>query len=310
MINGIGILSGHDLTIDNDGSYIDRISGENKNEVVKKYSLMKFGSVKEIEEAAEEIYRKFIDNFDKYEQFFEDVKRLNQFIVIAAPGYRNVESASNSIIDKAIKKINIVLSLKDLPTIIVIKLPRLESNKANYATLSAVERSSLPPTTDQIMPGREFFQFPIHFIFGDDVKITGATAKGAQTATEKFGGLSFSEIYWVSLDPELTAKYPGVEDKINQFQVKNTLDENIEYILGQDNFQPVQRLIRLVLNEKNREALPEFVKNKVSDSTLKKLFVSAHNNDYPKNELYSESVKILNQEMFRRNLTSPDGSLN
>jgi len=308
MNKSLGIISVHTLTIDVDGNYIDSVTKENKNDIAKKYSLMKFGSAKEIDFAANEIYQKFLDIFSDLEPYFLGAKQNNEYITIAAPGYRNVESASNSVIDKAIKKINVFLSLKNLPTIIVVKLARLESNKANYATLSAEERHSLPPTTDQILPGHEFFQFPIHFIFGDDIKITGATAKGAQKATENFGGLSFSEIYWVSLDPELTSRFPGVEDKINQTQVKNELNQDIEYILNQDEFQPVQRLIRLVLNEKNRQDLPEFLK-KISDNSLTKLYISSHNNDYPKNELYKESVFILNKEMLIRNLTSPEGYL-
>ena len=309
MNKGLGRLSVHNLTIDNDGNYIDSTTGAIKNDVAKKYSLMKFGSIKEIDEAAEEIYQKFLLNLTEYEPFFQKVKQGGQFIAIAAPGYRNVESSSNTIIDKAVKKINVVLSLKNLPTIIVVKLPRLESNKANYATLSADERNSLPPTTDQILPGNEFFQFPIHFIFGDDVKITGATARGAEKAVEKYGGLSFSEIYWISIDHELTSKFPGIEDKINLHQVKIELNNDIEYILNQPNFQPVQRLIRLILSEKTRASLPTFLKKKVTDNCLTKLYISAHNNDYSKNELYQESVEILNKEMANRRLVTTEGFL-
>ncbi len=309
MNNGIGILSVHDLTIDNNGNYVDLKTGENKNDIAKKYSFMKFGSVNEIDEAAEEIYQKILNNFDKYEPFFQKIKQANQYVVIAAPGYRNVESASNSLIEKAIKKLNIVLSLKNLPTIIIIKLPRLESNKANYAALTAEERQLISATKHQIVPGKEFFQFPIHFIFGDDVKITGATAQRAQTAVEKSGSKSFSEIYWISLDPELTSKFPEIEDKINQYQVKIELNEDIEYILNQEGFQPVQRLIRLVLCEQTRNSLSDFLKNKVSNNSLKKLYIAAHNNDYPKNVKYEASVTILNQEMIERNLVTPEGYL-
>ncbi len=305
MTKGFGVSSVHTLSVNKDGDYIDLYTGENMNIIAKKYSLMKFGSVAEINEASDEIYRQFVKNIEEYLPFLEEVKKKGEYIAIAAPGYRNVESASNAIIDKAIKRINIVLSMRELPTIIVVKLPRLESNKANYATLSSDERHSLPPSTDQIMPGREFFQFPIHFIFGDDIKITGATANGAKKATEHFGGKSFSEMYWVALDPMLTSKYPGIEDKINQAHIKDELNEDIKYILDQNDFQPVQRLIRLILNEKNRPRLASFLE-KVPDSSLSKLFISAHNNDYPKNILYSESVSILNGEMKVRGLMSEE----
>ncbi|HCQ31838.1 TPA: hypothetical protein DIU27_05710 [Candidatus Collierbacteria bacterium] len=308
MNNSLGIFSVHTLSIDSDGNYVDSKTGENKNAIAKTYSLMKFGSAADIDFAANEIYQKFMIDFPEFESFFQERRNRNEFIAVTAPGFRNVESASNLLIDKAIKKINVFLSHKNLPTIIVMKLPRLESNKANYATLSSEERHSLPPTTDQILPGQEFFRFPIHFIFGDDIKITGATAKGAKIATEKHNALSFSEIYWVSLDPELTARFPGVEDKINQAQVKNELNQDIEYILEQDAFQPVQRLIRLILNETNRSVLTTFLKT-VPDNSLSKLYISAHNNDYPKNDLYKESVVILNNEMKIRNLVNTEGLL-
>ena len=110
------------------------------------------------------------------------------------------------------------------------------------------------------------------------------------------------------MDPELTARFPGVEDKINQAQVKNELNQDIEYILEQDAFQPVQRLIRLILNETNRSVLTTFLKT-VPDNSLSKLYISAHNNDYPKNDLYKESVVILNNEMKIRNLVNTEGLL-
>lgn len=267
------------------------------SDIAKKYSLMKYGSAKEIKEASVEIANKFIalisDQQSSWYQLFDAAKKNGEHVIACAPGFRNVESASNSLIEKAIKMINLKLAEMNLPTIIVIKLTRLESNRQNYATLSKEERSSLPTTTDHIVPGKELFQHRVNLIFGDDIKITGATAEGTKNKSLSASALSFSEMYWVTIAPEAIEMMPKIEDFINKQAISLKLDETIEYILNQEDFVPVQRLLRLILSTNNRNELSEFINSKVTDNSLLKLWIGALNNEYHNDPQYSPSVEIM-----------------
>lgn len=288
----------HEISVDGRGKFVYCGSNLVADKIAADYSLMKFGSVKHINQAAKEmaecLIREFKNQDSMWHKLVEQAKQKREYLVAAAPGFRNVESASNVVLEKALRRVNRYLALNNLSTFVVIKLPRLESNKANYATLSAKKRSRLPPSTDHILPGKELFAYGVHFLFGDDVKITGATAKGVEQACLSNGAASFSEIYWLKVDENVAARNPEVEDELNQYKVRPLLDETTAYILRQRGFRPVQRLLRLILSPQNRADLEAFL-NQIPRSNLLKLHSGALNNSYLENPLYADSVWILDK---------------
>ncbi len=292
------VISAHKLDY-REGHYFDLITGENKDHVAAEYSRMKFGSVVDTLSLARDLADAYIAKLNEpgnqLVDLFKQISRQGENIVIFAPAFRNVGSASNRLIDVAAKLINIELASRGLPTIIVVKLPRMRSAPSNYATLSADERKQVCTGPNIIGPGEELFRVRTHAIFGDDVKITGSTANDAREKSLSAGAQSFSEIYALTINPDTALMIPEIEDALNQFQVKGLLDEEISSILNQPGFQPVQRLLRLMLKKENLSRLPHFLADPklTPDGALVKLYLSSLSNDYTKDNRYSPSVEIL-----------------
>ncbi len=300
------------VTLDSTGHFVDMETGEDLDYLIRKYSLAKFGAASEISSFARDLAKTFLAQLDDPRtgllNLLERIKENCEFIVIFTPGSRNVKSASNIILAKAIEMINVDLTLRGLPTMIFSQLSRLESNTANYATLTAEERESRPDSTKTILPGVEFYANKVHVFFGDDVRITGTTADRIESSTYEHGAMTFHHIYTLLLDPRLAFKMPSLESDLNQYVVSGKLDESIEYILSQPDFEPVQRLVRLILHPDNKEELLQFL-IKINNEALSKLYVASLNNDYLNDSRYAPSVQTLKQEMIERKLANSNGSL-
>lgn len=301
------------VTLDHKGKFIRPENGEELDQLVKEYSLMKFGSPNEIKKFGRRIAIEFIEQLSstnsELRRKFEDIREKGEYVSLFVPGSRNVPSASNFVMEEAIRYINISLALEDLPTIIIMNLPRLESNTANYAQLSNEERGKRPPTTKTLLPGPEFYKNPMHIIFGDDVRISGTTAERVRQSALENGALSVSEVYGLMIEPQIGINQPEIEDSLNSFQINGTLNEDITYIVNQERFKPVQRLVRLILDRKNQQFLYDFAFDHLNDKGLIELYKAALGNDYAKNDRYSESVKVLRKVMFDRGLVDINGLL-
>ncbi|HLD81978.1 MAG TPA: phosphoribosyltransferase family protein, partial [Patescibacteria group bacterium] len=169
----------------------------------------------------------------------------------------------------------------------------LGSNIANYAILTADDRMTKPGNTSTKIPGHEFFKDPIHVIFGDDVRITGTTANRVERICLENGALSFRAMYNLFVDPAIARTNPQIENALNMYRVKGELDHDIAYIMNQQGFVPVQRLIRLVLARQNRKELKRFAFEYVSESSIRTLYEYAMSNDYMQDPQYAESLTML-----------------
>ncbi|MFC1609144.1 phosphoribosyltransferase family protein [Patescibacteria group bacterium] len=303
----------YNVTVDDDGNIIDIATGENLNSIGEKYSLMKFGGRNEIEFFGKGIAKKFIerlnDSGDDLLEFFQGAKERGENIMFVSPGSRNVESSQNFIYEVAIKHINVYLALNGLPTIILTKLSRLGSNVANYATLPMEERMKRPSKTKTILPGDNYFQNPTHIVFGDDTRITGSTADRVELHCLTQGAKSFLSMYCVLVDPKITAICPDIESYINDFLIKGGLDEHVAYILSHQEFTPVQRMVRLILSEDNRDSLEAFLKEQVCDKSITKLYLAALGNDYLNDERYAPSIPVIRQVLQDKELVDQHGML-
>lgn len=296
-----------------DGHFVDMIDGSNRDDIVSCYSRMKFGSVADMHFLAKEMALSYLQRLNQPERellaFFERMAKKSEHVIIFAPAFRNVESASNKLVETAVKLINVELARRGLPTIIISKLTRLFSAPANYATLTAEERAATNASAGTIDPDQNCFRLGIHAIFGDDIKITGSTANDLKQKCLSAGARSYSELYAIATNPQTASQMPQIEETFNRFAVKGSLDEQIAGILNQADFRPVQRLLRLMLNSQNREDLAAFLLNpkRTPNHALVRLYLGALNNDYGKDERYQESVKILTTAAQRRGLTDASG---
>ena len=142
------------------------------------YSSAKYGSMKDIKFLAQLIVKTFIESVNTPQSQLNTVlcqaaQDDSSHVVLMTPGYRNVKASVNLIFDIALPVINSYLSIKKLPLIANIVLPRLVSPAENYASLSEKERKLASLRTDHVLPEGHFYKGKnIHVIYGDDIFIT------------------------------------------------------------------------------------------------------------------------------------------
>lgn len=309
----VGTTCVWNMEVQGGATFLDMDTGEDLAEVAQNYSLMKMGSYKHAVWFAGKVAAKVITALKAGEglfKVFETARQDGDSVVLVTPGHRNVESAQYRIFEMAVVKINSWLALNGFPTIIFTRFTRFASADSNYAELSAGERTAQKreqKKTSSVLPGAEFFSNGgVHLIFADDVKVSGATADRIEIHALENGAKSFSSLYCVVVDPKVAIPNPKFENDLNKIVVKDVLDSNVAFILNQSEFKPVQRLIRMMLNEKNRSFLAEFLKNIRNESVIK-LYESALANDYFKDPKYMESIPIVLDELKLRELVDAEG---
>lgn len=304
------------------GRYVDTMTDEPLDAEVALYSRFKHGDVEAIrhfgrELANEVIYRTDVGSFLR--PMLNEAKEHGQFVSITAPGVRNVVSASNFLMREAAQRLNLYLSLQGWPTMAIRTLGRLRSGRDNYAELSSDGRAERDLRTQTLIPRSEYEAYPSHVVFLDDVEVTGQTVNRARAESLAAGALSFRAIYLFRVEPEQAAADPGIEHRMNQATVTGGLEAVVAEILRHPDYQPVQRMLRLLLHPRNRENLQEFLAREVGDAILTRLYLGAMGNDYlwingsdaypPELGMYGASVEIMRWEMLRRGLVDGEGLL-
>lgn len=306
-------LSKFYLTIIDGIKFIDQKNNEDKTELLKKYSLAKYGSFKDIKVFAKII----VDNFfevllnknNELSRVFEEAKNNNDYVVLMTPGYRNVKSSANIMFDIALPIINTKLALLGYPRIAKLKLPRLANPCENYASLTDKERKIIALTTDHILPDKGFYNGrDIHVIYGDDIHITGTSSDRAKIASLQNGAKSFISIYSIIIDFEIALNDPSIEEKINLMKVTGKLDNTALEIFEQKDFIPVLRSLRLILNKYNFSDLSNFLL-KIPKENILKIYISYMTNESLNNKNYTDSVELIKEYLIENNIIGKDGSL-
>jgi hypothetical protein len=98
---------------------------------------------------------------------------------------------------------------------------------------------------------------------------------------------------------------------MNQFAVVGGLDEIVSEIVSHRDYQPVQRMLRLLLHPRNRVDWDEFASTNISENSLLRIYVAALSNDYhlitqPGESvgLYAPSLSILANVLEKKGLIS------
>ncbi len=302
------------------GIFVDAECDHDMSEMISSYSEFKFGDIGSLNYFIWELTDCIIDDLHPgghLRAVFERAMARDEFVCLTAPGVRNVISASNQLAREVGLRVNAWLSQQGLPTMVIRSLGRLSSGRPNYAQLSAKERSSRAKTTETLISRTEYEDFPCHVIFIDDVEVTGETSNRARQKCLDAGALSFHSAFLFKVDPMQAILDAGIEHRMNQFKVTGKLDAVVAGILGHADYQPVQRMLRLLLHPQNHEELQAFLQEHVADAILKRLYLGAMANDYlwihapAKGERgeYAPSVEIMIREMQRRSMLGSDGLL-
>lgn len=299
------------LTKDNNGQFVHASGQENAEAIVRRYSRAKYGSISDIHFFADMVIRVLSSALDDvrsdWRTMFETAKTGGDQVVMMTTGWRNVPSTANIMFDIVVEQVNIKLAYLGLPTIINIKLPRIAPPCENYASLSFEERERVSAVQDHVLPASNFYSWPgVHVIFGDDVLVTGATADKVYAAALLHGAKSFKAIYPVLLDPLLALNSPATEEILNTTEVTGQLDAVFAAIVAEEQYVPILRSLRTLLNETNRPALAGFVTT-VPLPSLLKLYVSALNNEFLSDHRCVASMTVIKHHLVTAGVLDEHG---
>ena len=301
------------LTINSENNFINMKNYDDMSLLTEQYSLAKYGSIKDINIFAYMIIKNVFQEIDnpqsEFRKILEIAKQKNDYIVLMTPGYRNVKSSANIMFDIALPHINTKLAIMNFPIIAKLKLPRLASPCEKYASLTTKERKIIGLTTDHILPDYDFYKNNnIHVVYGDDILITGSSSNKAKLDALSKGAKSFTSIYSVIIDKEVALHNPSIEEQLNKSKVTEKLDNTAKEIFIQDDFIPVLRSLRLILNESNLPDLKQFL-DEIPNHNLLKIYISYMTNESLENEKYIKSLEIIKKYLILNNEIKPCGNL-
>lgn len=296
-----------------DGRFECTETGRDLSDWVRCYSRFKFGDVAAIQQMSRVLVQAAVARLEEggsLREMFERAGARGEFVSLIAPGVRNVVSASNFLAREVGLRLNAWLTRRGLPTMVIRSLGRLSSGRANYAELSAEERLDRDKTTQTLIPRSEYQDFPSHVVFLDDVLVSGQTLQRNKALSLEAGARSFHALLAIMVDPEQARSDARIEHRLNQFVVQGGLDGEVAAILSHGDYQPVQRMLRLLLHPRNHAALPAFLQGQVPDHSLQRCYLAAMANDYlwihapqagAKGE-YAPSLELMERELVRRDL--------
>jgi len=306
-------ILGFHITIDSKNNFIDINTSENKNLLIQQYSLAKYGSIKDIQVFANIIIKTLFQEIDNPKSEFRNIlkiaKQNNDYIVLMTPGYRNVKASANLMFDIVLPYVNTKLAMMGFPIITKLKLPRLASPCENYASLTTAERKIIGLTTDHILPDNDFYKNNnIHVIYGDDILITGSSSNKTKNDALSKGAKSFTSIFSIIIDKKVALNNPSIEEQINKSKVTEKLDSTAKEIFMQDDFIPVLRSLRLLLNKNNLPDLKQF-SDDIPNHNLLKIYISYITNESLYNTKYLKSFELIKEYLISHNLIKLCGNL-
>lgn len=276
---------------------VDTKSGEVLREFGDAYSYMKYSSQRDIEKlgnfTADAIIAQLENPNSELSKLFKVARDRKEIIVRIEPGSRNVEKAWTFVMDHAMGEVNAYLALNNLPTVIKIRPPRPTLVSGTYASMTQSEREAVLNSADHIIPGYELFKLGVHVIFSDDTCITGTTSDRVKKQVLERGALSYSEIFLVEIDQAQAQADPKIEAKLNHLRLTGDLDQTLEYVLNQPGFRPVQRLLKIILEQEDDKRLTEYMQHKIIPESIRKLYLAALSNDYLFDNKMGKNVRAL-----------------
>lgn len=286
-------------------------SGQDLIKFTKMYSQAKYGSYKDIEFFSNILYEYMVAELQNknshWYMFFENVKKNNEKVVLLTTGWRSAPSTANILFEIFSKNLNVWLALKNYPTIINVKLPRLALPCENYASLSEMERISISKNRDHIIPASNFFASRnVNIIFGDDIFITGSTADKLQLECIQNGAKSFKSLYLAILNPLDAFIDPSLEEYLNKKFITEDLNDDVANLLNYKYFTPVLRTLRLIFDRKNFIQLPSFLP-KVKNTVWLSIYISSLNNDFHLEENCKPSIELVKKYLILTKTLDEEG---
>ncbi|WP_009408087.1 hypothetical protein [Pseudomonas bharatica] len=296
----VAVFGGHALNYlgpDSAGGFRHMASGEDAAPLAAIYSRAKYGSLADIRHLADLLIDYLTQQLDDpgshWSRLFHQARAEDENVVLMTTGWRNVPSTANVLYDLVVEEINLQLAHRDLPTVINVKLPRIAPPCENYASLSTEERERVNLVQDHVIPAENFYRWSgVHVIFGDDVLVTGSTADKVLRESLLAGARSFQALYPVAIDPRVALRDATVEERLNMQVISRCLDDNLARLLGNPDYQPILRTLRLLFSASNYPQLPAFLP-RVPVGAWLRLYKSALGNEFLRQAECRPSLLLL-----------------
>lgn|GEM_PF-567107 len=296
----VAVFGGHALNClapDGEGGFRHMASGADAAPLTAIYSRAKYGSREDIHYLADRVIDYLADQLDDadshWSRLFRGALERDENVVLMTTGWRNVPSTANVLYDRVVEEINLKLAHQGLPTIINVKLPRIAPPCENYASLSTEERERVNLVQDHVIPAENFYRWSgVHVIFGDDVLVTGSTADKVLRESLLAGARSFQALYPVAIDPRFALGDATVEERLNMQVISQRLDDNLAQLLGDADYQPILRTLRLLFSASNYRDLPDFLPRVPLGNWLR-LYKAALGNEFLRQDECRPSLLLL-----------------
>lgn len=120
------------------------------------------------------------------------------------------------------------------------------------------------------------------------------------------GARSFRAIYPVVIDPVVAFADPATEEKLNMTDVDGKIDESIVSWLGDPEYQPILRTLRLLFEESSRAVLPRLFPL-VPPGNWLKLYTAAMGNDMHRLPACQPSLELLRDHLTQLDMLDQCG---
>jgi hypothetical protein len=248
---------------------------------------------------------------DRFLSFSRDAESHGRFTYITSTAIINVPSASNLVMKTAAEHLSIGLTKRELSPVIVAEQTRLSESVLTYASKTVQQRAS-----EQVEgSGKVVTIVPEKFrdqnvIFLDDLFNTGAAVNRTKKRLQNVNAADTFYLFAARIDPRAVAASDGtIENRLNDVVINGTL-ESVAPMLQKGNFAVVQKLLRVTLDPKHTDQLPEFLQE-IPTSSVLKLYAAAASNDYRRRyeRKFSPSISVLETVLQERGALDAEGHI-
>ncbi len=225
---------------------------------------------------------------------FETARHAPDEVVITASAYKSLPTAAQAVASSLIKTLNSY----GYP-VGGGRIHRDTLTEGDYGNMSSDERAYWMSCNGLWINEKEFIARDVIVI--DDVSISGAHANSiiAMFATVDIRSLTL--VHVLKLDPELAARDPKIEDRMNHTVIKNLRDLG-NLIRGRDDYRPNARTVKFVLSQPVPE-IENFLSSLGTD-VVDQICAGIEADEYDRMRSYMDAAKRVRQFALNRKVLS------
>lgn len=204
-------------------------------------------------------------------------------VVITASAYKSLPTAAQAVADAAIA----TLRANGYP----VRTGRIHRNiltEGDYGTMTTDERAYWMSCNGLWVEAVEFKG--LNVVVVDDISISGAHGRSIVQMFETIDIASLTLVHVLKLDPELAARDPKIEDRMNHSVIK-TLQDLRQLIASTPDYAPNARTVKFVLSQPIQE-LQRFL-DSLPDPLVRLLDESVQADEYDRMRSYVTAAKLI-----------------